>query len=67
MEQKKKPLLRIGEILAEKGISNSQFAQMLGVTPQYTSTIVHERGQVSIKKLAKIADMLDVNIKELFR
>lgn len=59
-------LLRISEILQEKGMTNTEFARQMGKKPQYTNAVVKERVGVSIKMLAKMAKTLNVPVKELF-
>ena len=58
--------LRIDEILKEKGLTNREFARLMGKTPQYTSAVVNERVGVSIRMLAAMAEKLGVPLKDLF-
>lgn len=60
-------ILRIDEILKDKGITNREFARRMGKTPQYTNAVVKERSGVSITMLSKMAEVLDVHIKDLFK
>ncbi len=62
----KSKLLRIGDVLKEKNITNREFAKRLGKSPQYTNAIIKERSGASLTMLATMADTLGVNIKELF-
>lgn len=59
-------ILRIEEILKERGISNIEFARMMGKKPQYTNAVIKERVGVSLTMLSKMAGVLDVPLKELF-
>lgn len=59
-------ILRINDILKEKKISNSEFARLMGKKPQYTNAVVRERVGVSLKMLSRMADVLNVSLKELF-
>lgn len=57
-------MLRIREILKEKGITQEELAQMIGVTR--SSLIKTIDGNPTIETLQKIADALDVTVPELF-
>ena len=59
-------VLRIREILKEKAITNREFARLMDRKPQYTNAVVKERVGVSLKMLSKMAEVLDVPLKELF-
>lgn len=59
-------MLRISEILKEKGITNREFARRMGKKPQYTNGVIKERMGVSLKMLAKMAEVLNVPMRELF-
>lgn len=59
-------MYRIKEILDEKGISAKYLAERMGVTPQYISGIIREKGSASISVLSNIARELDVPISSLF-
>lgn len=59
-------MLRIKEVLLEKGITGKQLAEKMGVTPQYISGIVRETGSASIDVLSNIARHLEVPISSLF-
>ena len=59
-------ILRIEEILRERGITNKEFARMMGKKPQYTNAVVKERVGVSLKMLSQMADVLNIPLKELF-
>lgn len=59
-------ILRIKELLKEKGISGKQLAQELGVTENSISLILNNKRQPRFETLADIAKVLDVDIRELF-
>ena len=59
-------MYRIKEILEEKGISAKSLAERMGVTPQYISGIIREKGSASISVLSNIAKELDVPLASLF-
>lgn len=59
-------ILRLDEILKEKRITNRKFAEMLGKSPQYTNSIVKERAGASINMLSTMADVLGVQLSEVF-
>lgn len=57
--------LRIREIMLEKGISVNEMSEKLGITRQSFYSIVN--GNPTMSTLAKIAEILDVTVKELFK
>lgn len=59
-------MYRIKEILDEKGISAKTLAEKMGVTPQYISGIIREKGSASISVLSNIAKELNVPLASLF-
>lgn len=59
-------ILRINEILKEKGLTNRDFARLMGKKPQYTSAVSKGRVGASLKMLSKMAEVLDVPMKEMF-
>lgn len=59
-------ILRIDQILKEKGMTNREFARRLGRKPQYTNSVVRERVGVSLRMLSRMAAVLNVPLKELF-
>lgn len=59
-------MYRIKEILDEKGISAKVLAEKMGVTPQYISGIIREKGSASVSVLSNIAKELDVPLSSLF-
>ena len=60
-------MLRIDEILKEKGISNTEFAELIGVS--VTSASAFKTGNIKPKfdTLVKIAEVLEVDIRQLFK
>lgn len=54
--------LRIVELLAERNISKSQFADMMGVKKQNVNLLIETN---NIQKLEQIADVLGVNFADL--
>lgn len=57
--------LRIREIMAQKGLTNAALAEMMNVTPAYTSNVLNGR-DLSLNILLKIADALGVQFGDLF-
>ena len=57
--------LRIREIMLEKGISVNEMSEKLGVTRQSFYSIVN--GNPTMSTLAKIAEILGVTVKKLFK
>ena len=55
--------LRISEILQERGISKTQFAEMMGVKKQNVNLLIETN---NIQKLEQIAEVLGVNFSDLF-
>lgn len=58
--------LRIKELCREKGITQAQLADKLGIQPVSFSQAI-ARNKFSIDRLADIADALGVEIPDLFR
>lgn len=54
--------LRIAEILAERGISKTQFADMMGVKKQNVNLLIETN---NIQKLEQIAETLGVHLSDL--
>ncbi|MBR1526577.1 MAG: helix-turn-helix transcriptional regulator [Prevotella sp.] len=59
-------ILRIKDILKEKGITNREFARRMGTSPQYTNAVVMERRRASVVMLSRMAEALGVPLKEMF-
>lgn len=55
--------LRIEEILKERGISKTQFADMMGVAKQNVNLLLSTN---NTQKLEKIAEVLEVKFTDLF-
>lgn len=58
--------MRIREILNERGMSGSELARKMNVTPQYVNMVAKGSAQMSIGKCQEIADILGVPIAALF-
>ena len=56
--------LRIAEILQEKGISKTEFADMMGIKKQNVNVLLETN---NIKKLEEIANALSVDITDLWK
>ena len=56
--------LRIAEILQEKGISKTEFADMMGIKKQNVNVLLETN---NIKKLDEIATALDVELSALWK
>lgn len=59
-------ILRIKEIMTTKGISRDDLASGTGVSPTTISNISSEKNMPTIQLLLKIAEVLDVDVRELF-
>lgn len=57
--------LRIREVMLEKGISVNKMSEKLGITRQSFYSIVN--GNPTMDALIRIAKILGVNIKQLFK
>ena len=58
-------ILRIKEVMKEKGISRNEVAEKVEVSPATISNICTEKSYPSIPLLTKLADVLNVDIREL--
>lgn len=58
--------LRVKELLKEKGITQKDFSEKLGMTEVGLSKAINEDGNPPLKRLIEIADALEVEITELF-
>ena len=56
---------RIKEVLEEKGIKQIWLAEQLGKSYNMVNSYVQNRRQPSLEDLYKIAEILNVNVKEL--
>jgi putative transcriptional regulator len=65
MLQYLEPMNRIKEVLEEKGIKQTWLAEKLDKSYNMVNSYVQNRRQPSIDDLYKIANILDVNAKDL--
>lgn len=56
---------RIKDILNQKGIKQTWLAERLGKSYNMTNSYVQNRTQPSLEDLNRIADILDVDVKDL--
>ena len=61
-----KKVLRLKELMNEKGISRQVLAEAMNVTPATISNISTGKVYPSIKFLLEVSDYLDVDIREMF-
>ncbi|MEO8236386.1 MAG: helix-turn-helix transcriptional regulator [Flavobacterium sp.] len=59
-------ILRLKELLYEKGITGKELAEKVEVTPASISNIVQGNSFPKPDLLIKIADVLNVDVRELF-
>lgn len=59
-------VLRLKEIMTLKGISRDELSLRVEVSPTTISNISSENNLPTIKLLLKIAEALDVDVRELF-
>lgn len=59
-------ILRLKEVLKEKDISGKKLAEIVGITETSLSRIINGDQQPRFDLLLKIAQTLDVDIRELF-
>lgn len=59
-------LLRLKEILKEKGITSKDLAEFINVTPATVSNIIKGKSFPKPELLLNIAKVLNVDIKDLF-
>ena len=62
---KTKPMNRIKEVLENKGIKQTWLAEQLGKSYNMVNAYVQNRQEPRLEALYKIADILQVDIKEL--
>jgi transcriptional regulator with XRE-family HTH domain len=62
-----KDLLRLKEVLSEKGVTGKELAEAVGVTPASISNIAQNNSFPKASLLISIADFLNVDVRELFR
>lgn len=58
---------RIKELLKEKGITISNLAEQIGTTQTSLSRALGDNGNPTYEKLNKIANVLNVEMSELFK
>ncbi len=56
---------RIKEALTEKGIKQTWLAEKLGKSYNMVNSYVQNRRQPSLEDLNKIADILDIDVRQL--
>lgn len=56
---------RIKEVLEDKGIKQTWLAEKLGKSYNMVNSYVQNRSQPSLEVLNRIADLLDVDVREL--
>lgn len=59
-------VLRLKEIMALKGMSRDELSSIVEVSPTTISNISSEKNLPTIQLLLKIAEALDVDVRELF-
>jgi transcriptional regulator with XRE-family HTH domain len=59
-------LLRLKELLKERGISGREFAEAMGVSTNTASNLINGKSFPAGKDLKAIAEYLDVDIRDLF-
>ena len=59
-------VLRLKEIMALKGMSRDELSSIVDVSPTTISNISSEKNLPTIQLLLKIAEALDVDVRELF-
>ena len=65
-KSEKAQILRLKELMKEKGVSRSDLKERVGLTETTISNINSGLHLPSIENLKKIADALDVDIREMF-
>lgn len=61
----KKKMNRINEVLAEKGLTQKEFAKLVGVEQQTVSVWCSNKGQPTVERLFEIAAALNVAVADL--
>lgn len=56
---------KIKDVLKQKGIKQTWLAEQLGKSYNMTNSYVQNRTQPSLEDLNRIADILDVDVKDL--
>ncbi len=60
------PILRVKEILKEKGITGREFSIKIGMTEVGFYKMLSDSGNPPLKRLQEIAEALDLEIYDLF-
>jgi len=60
-------ILRLKEVLKEKGVTGKELADMIGVTPASVSNIIQGNSFPKPETLLNIATALNVDIRDLFK
>lgn len=66
MSIKKALGLRIRELRRKSGFTQEHFAELIGVAPRHVSRIENGVNSPSVETLGRIAECLNVEVKELF-
>ena len=56
---------RIGEIVADRGVSRTKFAEQMGISPAYLASVINSRDKSVSSRLLKGFAKIDVNINWL--
>jgi len=59
-------ILRLKELMAQKGMSREELAKKVGVSMTTISNINSEKNLPTINLLLQIAEALDVDVREMF-
>ncbi len=59
-------ILRLGDVLKEKGISGKDLAEAIGASPTYVSQLVNNHKFPRKEMLIAIAAHLDIDVRDLF-
>jgi transcriptional regulator with XRE-family HTH domain len=57
---------KVREIRQAKGMTTRQLAREAGISTETLNAIEHDKRQVQIRTLAKVARVLGVEVKDLF-
>lgn len=59
-------ILRLKEVLKEKGVTGKELSEKVGITENAISMIINDKRQPRFNLLLQIAEVLDVDIRDLF-
>ena len=59
-------ILRLKELLKEKGVTGKELAEKVDITENAISMIINNKRQPRFELLLEIAETLDVDIRDLF-